>query len=149
MNQRAPWQAVLSSFWMTWWGATFIHTPSSWTVNRKAEMKQCQAHILFSVKKPRSKVLLGWQSCKTASLLCIHLFFMCVDFVSLSVKDQRARFLFCEEFWWHSTQSRQIQQIFYQLFYFHVFYNGDSFNRFTSGKRIFSKVQHFYNFLPD
>ena len=41
---------------------------------------------------------------------------MCVDFVSLSVKDQRARFLFCEEFWWHSTQSRQIQQIFYQLF---------------------------------
>ena len=49
---------------------------------------------------------------------------MCIDFVfcvSLFVKDQRARF-FCEEIWRHSTQSRQTQQIFYQLFFIFMFF---------------------------
>ena len=68
---------------------------------------------------------------------------MCVDFVSFSVKDQRASFYFVRNFGDIQHKADKFNRFSINFFIFMFFYNGDSFNRFTSGKRIFSKVQHF------
>ena len=127
MNQRAPRQAVLSSLWMTWWGVTFIHISSSWTVNRKAEVK------------PRSKVLLRWQLCKTASQVhcCIYIsFLMCIKLFRKKTKKQGFLWGILATFNTKQTNSTDFLSTF---FYCDVHYDGDSFNRFTSGKRNLSK----------
>ena len=109
MNQRAPRQAVLSSLWMTWWGVTFIHISSSWTVNRKAEVK------------PRSKVLLRWQLCKTASQVhcCIYIsFLMCIKLFRKKTKEQGFLWGILATFNTKQTNSTDFLSTFFILMFF-------------------------------